>query len=166
MNTSDLRASTCCFTGHRILPAHKVREIATLTARQIRSLIIKNNVQFFGVGGAIGYDTLVAELLFQLKEKEYPHIKIILVYPFDGFTSRWTPEQKATYRRLLCKYDKVVCVSKTADREAYFARNRHLVDASAYCISYCTRNYGGTAYTVRYAKRQGLEICNISGNRI
>ena len=32
---------------------------------------------------------------------------------------------------------------------------------SAYCITYCARNYGGTAYTVRYARQQGLEVRNI-----
>jgi len=63
---------------------------------------------------------------------------------------------------MLPKYDKVVCVSNTANRGAYLARDRHLVDGSAYCITYCTRNSGGTAYTVRYAKERGLKIRNIA----
>ena len=60
------------------------------------------------------------------------------------------------------KYDKRVCVAQSASREAYLARDRHLVDGSAYCIAYCTRNSGGTAYRVRYAKQHGVEIYNVA----
>lgn len=164
MKPSELRKQTCCFTGHRDLPREKIPEITERTANEIRDLIANNNVRFFGVGGAIGYDTLAAKVLFQLKETEFPHIKVILVYPFDGYTNRWTSAQKEEYESLLPKYDKKVCIEASASKEAYLARDRHLVDESAYCISYCARNYGGTAYTVRYAKSQGLEIHNISDN--
>ena len=58
------------------------------------------------------------------------------------------------------QYDKVVCVAQRASREAYLERDRHLVDSSAYCIAYCTRNSGGTAYTVRYAHQQGVPVYN------
>lgn len=162
MKPSELRKQTCCFTGHRDLPREKIPEITERTANEIRDLIANNNVRFFGVGGAIGYDTLAARVLFQLKETEFPHIKVILVYPFDGYTNRWTPAQKSEHEHLLPKYEKRVCIESSASKEAYLARDRHLVDGSAYCISYCTRNYGGTAYTVRYAKSQGLEVRNIS----
>lgn len=161
MNTLELRKKTCCFTGHRKLPKGKIPEIAERTADEIRRLIGNNGVHFFGVGGAIGYDTLAAEVLFQLREKEFPSIKVILVYPFDGYTNRWTPEQKADHKRQLPQYDKLVCVCNRSSREAYLIRNRYLVDGSAYCISYCTRDYGGTAYTVRYARQQGVTVCNV-----
>lgn len=163
MTASELRKQTCCFTGHRDLPVHKTGEIAANTAREVRSLIINRGIRFFGVGGAIGYDTLAAQVLLGLRETVFPQIRVVLVYPFDGFTSLWTPQQKADYCSLLPKYDKIVCVSDTAGKQAYLARDRHLVDGSAYCISYCTRRNGGTAYTLRYAKSQGLEIHNISG---
>ena len=35
---------------------------------------------------------------------------------------------------------------------------------SAYCIGYCTRSTGGTAYTLRYAKAQGLTVWNATQN--
>ncbi len=162
MAASELREKTCCFTGHRDLPAAQIQEIAKRTAKEIRSLIVTRGVRFFGVGGAIGYDTLSARVLFQLRENEFPAIKVILVYPFDGFTSRWLPSQKANYDKLLPQYDKVVCVCERASRQAYLARNRHLVDRSAYCIAFCTRKNGGTAYTVGYVRRQGVSIRNIA----
>ena len=162
MTEVELRNRTCCFTGHRDLPSDRTKELAKRTAREIRTLIINHGVRFFGVGGAIGYDTLAAKVLFHLKEMEFPYIKVILVYPFDGFTDRWSSVQKVDYRKLLPKYDKVVCVCDRPCREAYLLRDRHLVDGSAHCITYCTHDYGGTAYTVRYAKKQGLSVWNIA----
>lgn len=157
----DMKRKTCCFTGHRDLPVNKIQEIAEQTAIQIRRLIVDKGVCFFGAGGAIGYDTLAAKVLFHIRENEFPYIKVILVYPFEGYTGRWTAEQKAEYQRLLPLYDKRVCVRAPAGREGYLARDRHLVNESAYCIAYCTRNYGGTAYTVRYAQQHGVEVRNI-----
>ena len=161
MTAVELRKKTCCFIGHRDIPIGKAQEIAGQTANEIRSLIVDYGVCFFGVGGAIGYDMLAARVLFRLRETGFPNIKVILVCPFDGFTSRWSPQQKADHQRLLPKYDKVVCVSDRPSKGAYLKRDRYLVDGSAYCIAYCTRDYGGTAYTLRYARQQGVEVRNI-----
>lgn len=157
-----MRRRTCCFTGHRDLEIGKTQEIAERTAVEIRRLIVEKDVRFFGVGGAIGYDTLAANVLFQIREREFSHIKVILVYPFEGYTSRWTAEQKTEYQKLLPLYDKKVCIGNGPSIGVYLARNRHLVNGSAYCIAYCTRDDGGTAYTIRYARQQGLEVRNIA----
>ena len=162
MKAVELKKKTCCFSGHRNIPIGKTGKIAEFTANAIRNLIANYDVQFFGVGGATGYDTLAAKVLFQLREKEFPNIKVILVYPFDEFTDRWSAEQKADHQKLLPKYDKVVCVCDRPSREAYLIRDKHLVDGSTYCITYCTRDCGGTAYTVKYAKQQGLLVWNVA----
>lgn len=155
----DLRQRTCCFTGHREIREEDLPAILKRTEQVVRRLIEKG-VAFFGVGGAVGYDTEAAKLLCRLRATDYPHIKVILVYPFEGFTDRWSDAQRAEYARLLPRYDKTVCVAQRASREAYLERDRHLVDGSAYCIAYCTRNSGGTAYTVRYAHQQGVPVYN------
>ena len=157
-----MRDHTCCFTGHRIIPSHEYDAVAARTEIKIRALIVNNDVCFFGVGGAIGYDTMAAKILFRLRQTDFHQIKVILVYPFEGFTSRWSCEQQAEYARLLPQYDKAVCVAQRASREAYLARDRHLVDGSAYCIAYCTRDSGGTAYTLRHAEHCGLDIYNVA----
>ena len=157
----DLRQRTCCFTGHREIREEDLLAILERTEQVVRRLIEKG-VAFFGVGGAVGYDTEAAKLLCRLRATDYPHIKVILVYPFEGFTSRWSGEQRAEYARLLPQYDKAVCVAQRASREAYLKRDRHLVNGSAYCMAYCTRNSGGTAYTLRYAQQEGLKIYNVA----
>ena len=37
-----------------------------------------------------------------------------------------------------------------------------MVDRSTVCIAYCNRKTGGTAYTVRYALRQGVTVRNLA----
>ena len=99
-----MKDKTCCFTGHREIPIDQLSIVKQRTEEYIRRLIDKG-VIYFGVGGALGYDTLVARLLLTLRETEFNHIKVILVYPFHGFTNCWTPAQQATYNELLLKYD-------------------------------------------------------------
>ena len=70
---------TCCFTGHRILPRGKEKQIFEKTKEVVIELIGKG-VKYFGTGGAIGYDTLAAHAVLSLKEK-YPFIKLIVVCP-------------------------------------------------------------------------------------
>ena len=158
----NMREQTCCFSGHRIIPPHEYDVVSARTEIKIRDLIVNNGVRFFGVGGAIGYDTLAAKILFRLRATDYTNLKVILVYPFEGFTGRWSDAQQAEYARLLPQYDKAVCVAQRASREAYLARDRHLVDGSAYCIAYCNRDSGGTAYTLRYAEHCELDIYNVA----
>ena len=158
---ADMRGKTCCFTGHRDIGTFEKIKIVRRAETIIRELYSKG-VRYFGVGGAIGFDTIMAQLLFKLRQDGMSDIKVILVYPFNGFTSRWTETQQKTYQQLLPQYNKVVCVSEQAGKEAYLARVRHLVDGSSYCVAYCTRDTGGTAYTLRYAEKQGLTIYNIA----
>lgn len=39
-----------------------------------------------------------------------------------------------------------------------------MVDHSGVCVCYLTRDSGGTAYTINYAKKQGLNVFNIAAN--
>ena len=157
----DTRPYTCCFTGHRNLPIRQEEEIWQRVCTRLYPLL-ERGVRYFGVGGAIGFDTLVAEKLLNLR-KTYPQIRVILVQPFQGYQSRWTPAQQARAAAVENRADKVVICCRTPSREAFLARDRHLVDGSAYCIGYCTRSTGGTAYTLRYAQKQGLQVWNIAG---
>ena len=154
------RMETCCCTGHRDIPHSLEAPLKTAFKEQV-GLLLAQGVIYYGVGGAVGFDTLAAEVLFELRV-EHPQIKVILVYPFNGFDSRWQEGQRTRYRALLPKYDKRVCVSRTPGREAYLMRDRHLVDCSAHCVAFCSRSYGGTAYTMRYAKKNGRQVYNLA----
>ena len=156
----DKQSFTCCFTGHRNLPIGQEEEIWKRVYACLEPLL-EEGVRYFGVGGALGFDTLVAEKLLALRESR-PEIRIILVQPFPGYQSRWTPAQQARAAAVEARVDKVVICCQTPGREAFLARDRHLVDGSSCCIAWCTRTTGGTAYTLRYAQKQGLRVWNVA----
>ena len=64
----SLIEQTCCFTGHRIIANEKKKAIFDKTREVVVSLIEKG-VRYFGVGGAIGYDTIAAHVIGRIKMK-------------------------------------------------------------------------------------------------
>lgn len=155
-----MKSKTCCFTGHREIPPEKRTEIIGMLERIITSLYQKG-VQYYGAGGALGFDTLAAQTILKLRKK-YPDIKLILVLPCLTQTKGWKPEDVEEYERIKVQADKVTYTSQEYTKGCMFKRNRHLVDNSSVCICYLTKNSGGTAYTVSYAKIQGIEVINIA----
>lgn len=156
----DLRAKTCCFTGHRSLSDEEKLEVA-VRLRKIIADQIKDGVVFYGAGGALGFDTLAALTVLDMK-KEYPQLRLILVLPCENQTRGWRSEDIAVYEDIKRRSDKVVYVSREYTSDCMHRRNRHLVDHSGTCICYLTRRSGGTAYTVDYARRKGLCIINLA----
>ena len=157
----DLIEQTCCFTGHRIIANEKKKAIFDKTREVVVSLIEKG-VRYFGVGGAIGYDTIAAHVILSLKEK-YPFIKLIVVCPCKNQDLKWNEVDKRVYRDILNSADKVVVLSDTYYDGCMQARNRHLVDNSKYCICYLERKRGGTYMTKSYAGKNHKEIIMING---
>jgi len=155
-----MRERTCCFTGHRELPFLKRKMIARKLEQTVTGLI-QSGVQYFGAGGALGFDTLAAQTVLNLK-KEYPHIKLILVLPCLSQTRGWKEQDVRIYETIKAEADKVVYTSQQYTQDCMHKRNRHLVDHSGVCVCYLTKDKGGTAYTVNYAKKQGLEVINLA----
>jgi len=155
-----MKDKTCCFTGHRSIPENKKEELKEVLKLEIIKLI-NQGVCFFGAGGALGFDTLAAQAVLELKE-QYPHIKLILVFPCYNQTYRWKKQDVKVYEDIKSKCDKYVYTSEEYDGQCMMKRNRHLVDYSKFCICYLEKEVGGTAYTVDYAKSRGLKIINIA----
>ena len=154
-----MREQTCCFTGHRIIPDCDFERVKQCLEDVVVKAIL-NGYRYFGVGGALGFDTLAAQTVLQLKP-EYPEIKLILVLPCLFQTKGWQETDIQIYEWIKKHADKVVYIGKEYTNDCMFKRNRHLVDYSSLCICYCTKNTGGTAYTVNYAKLNGLKILNV-----
>ena len=151
---------TCCFTGHRDLPSNQYQNIFQKTKETIESFINKG-YRFFCAGGALGFDTLAALAVLQLKER-YPDIRLILVLPCLSQAKRWSKEDVDIYESIKRQADQIIYTSKEYTRGCMHKRNRHLVDNSSACISFLTESKGGTAYTVDYAKKHGLSVINIA----
>ncbi len=158
----DLRAKTCCFTGHRSMSGEEKLKVA-VRLREIIAVQIKAGVVFYGAGGARGFDALAALTVLDMK-KEYPQLRLILVLPCEDQTRGWRSEDIAVYEDIKRRSDKVVYVSREYTPDCMHRRNRHLVNHSGTCICYLTRSTGGTAYTVDYARKKGLHVINIAND--
>ena len=158
----DLKSKTCCFAGHRVM-SDQEKQIAAVRLRQVIAELVKEGVVYYGAGGALGFDTLAAQTVLEMK-KEYPQLRLILVLPCEDQTRGWRSEDIAVYEDIMRRSDKVVYVSREYTPDCMHKRNRHLVGHSGACICYLTRSSGGTSYTVDYAPRKGLHIINIAND--
>ena len=160
MTNFEMKKHTCCFSGHRRIPKSEILNVKQRLRGAIISAI-KNGYCFFGTGGALGFDTLAAQTVLDLKKK-YPEIRLILVLPCLSQTKNWQAVDISEYERIKKNADKVVYTSKKYTRDCMFKRNRHLIDNSSLCVCYLKEQSGGTVYTVTYAKAHGLNIHNIA----
>jgi len=150
---------TCCFTGHRNIPAEKYPEIQRALMFKVIELI-HEGIRYFYSGGALGFDTMAALTVLNLK-KRFPYIQLILILPYKDQEKGRSEENKNIYDRILSKADKVVYMSEHYYKGCMHARNRSLVDKSGVCVYYLTSAEGGAAYTVNYAKQKCLQIIRI-----
>ena len=154
-----MKAKTACFTGHRNIPKGEIEDVRRHLYYTIVDLI-DSGYCYFGAGGARGFDTVAAQTVLDLK-KQYPHIRLILVLPCLTQTRGWKEEDIRMYEYIKEKADKFVYTAENYFNGCMQKRNRHLVDYSSICICYLSSNKGGTAYTVNYALKNGLDIINI-----
>ena len=154
------RTMTACFTGHRTLPRAELPEITERLENALIALI-EQGYCYFGAGGALGFDTLAAQTVLRLRER-YPQIRLILVLPCRNQTRGWPQADIDIYEEIKRRADKVTYTSENYFRGCLQKRNRHLVDNSSVCICYLAKSTGGTACTVNYARRYGLQILNIA----
>ena len=155
-----MKNKTCCFTGHRKIPPLAISELERRLEDTLKEKI-EQGYLYFGAGGALGFDTLAAKAVIKLRQS-YPDIKLILVLPCENQDAYWSERDKELYRDILQKADKVTYVQKSYTYDCMHKRNRHLVDCSSLCICYLTERTGGTAYTVDYAHKNGLDVINLA----
>jgi uncharacterized phage-like protein YoqJ len=149
---------SACFTGHRNLGSDLNR------GRLVRCIekAISKGCDTFICGGALGFDMLAARTVLELKNI-HPHIQLHMYLPCANQSERWSIAQKREYYRILAGADLVDKVTRPYYDGCMRERNYKMVDASDLCICYINNiERSGTAQTVRYAKRKGLIIVNVS----
>lgn len=141
------KENTATFIGHS--------ECYGVDKEQVRAEIIKlieNGVTDFISGGMGSFDWMCAHIVYDLK-KIYPHISNYLVIPYLTFNIR-----EKEY------FDSIVYpegFEKYHFKAAIPARNKYLIDNSAYALCYVTHDWGGAAKTYERAKKKGLTVINI-----
>lgn len=149
----------CCFTGHRSIESAD-KAAVTAALRRVLPELIKEGVNIFRTGGALGFDMLAAEEILRLK-RNFPKVKLHIYVPCLDQNKYYTPEQKAVYLRHINAADKIMCISKSYYNGCMLERNRQMVNGSEYCVAYLRKQSGGTAFTVNYAEKNGVRVIKL-----
>ena len=155
-----LRDQTVCFTGHRRLPPERERAVCSAAENAVRELVMCGYDTFL-VGGALGFDTL-AQLTAVHIRAEFPFLRVVMAIPCRNQDSRWKAQDRMAYRQLCQLADECIVLQETYSDECMLIRNRFMVDHSSRCVAFWDGSArGGTAYTVRYARKCGVPVQNL-----
>lgn len=153
---------TCFFTGHRKLPKHRIEHIKSLITEKATILIEENGVEDFIAGGALGFDTLAAECIIDLKKK-YPNIKLHLYLPCFNQNAFWNKEDQYKWHIITSKSDDFKYITKDNYSDGCMQkRNRAMVDDAYYGLAYYILERSGTGAAIRYAEQKGRIVENIA----
>lgn len=164
----EWQKKSCAFTGHRPskfpwrydeTDSRCVALKEELTG-QITRLAGAGVTDFFS-GMAEGTDTYCAQIVLDLRRKN-PALNLHCVLPCEGQADRWSDSARERYHMIVARADFVGYVSRKYYDGCMLARNRRLVDQAGILLAvYNGERRGGTAATVRYARKAGREIIMI-----
>lgn len=153
-----------CFTGHRVIPQTEHAELKRRLREELLGQIAAG-ATVFRAGGALGFDTMAAQTVLELREL-YPEIRLELILPCPDQSEHWKPLDAMVYDEIREQADVVRIVSPYYYPGVLQQRNRELVRGASVCIAYLTDSHshsGGTAYTVTEALRSGAVFVNLGG---
>lgn len=122
--------------------------------------LLRAGTKKFICGGARGFDTMAALAVLHARERENNAL-LSLAIPYHGMDERFRGEERELYQKILSAADEVNYIAEKFERGCMLRRDRYMVDRSGICICYLTKTTGGTAYTVAYAIKNGLEVINL-----
>ena len=155
----------CAFTGHRPhkLPWRGDEAAPTCVAlkevltAQINALVRNGYTEFLS-GMAEGTDTWAAQIVLALREKN-PAMKLHCILPCFDQSEKWAALSRECYRSILEQADSIIFVNRENKKNCMLERDRFLVSyASVVLAVYNGEKRGGTAATVRYARKLGREL--------
>ena len=117
---------------------------------------IQDGYDTFYCGMAKGFDLLALDCLVSLGRK-YP-LHLVACIPYEGQENSFGYEMREKYHSLLEWCDEKVVFYPAFHYGCFQVRDRYMVDCADLVIAYCTRDSGGTAYTIKYAKKNQKEI--------
>lgn len=150
---------TVCFTGHRQIIQTDALRLPPLLDSVIRDLYDRG-ARTFRAGGALGFDTLAALKVLEMKNI-LPDLRLELILPCPDQTRGWNAAAVRTYNYIRSAADDCRILFDRYMNGCMLERDRQLVSGSDVCVAYCTRSRGGTAYTCTQALRNGLELINL-----
>ena len=155
----------CAFTGHRPqkLPwrsdetAPGCAALKETLAMQITTLVADGYTEFL-TGMAEGVDLWAAQIVLALRVTN-PSLRLHCILPCVEQSARWSAASREQYRAILEQADSIIFVNRMNKKDCMLERDRFLVSyASVILAVYNGERRGGTAATVRYARKLGREL--------
>ncbi len=143
---------TCALTGHRELPPGFATDVLYDTLEEL----IREGYDKFLCGMAQGFDLTALDCLAALKQKY--RLSLEACIPFEGQANKFPQDEKLKYRDLLELCDQKTVLYSEYRRGCFLIRDRYMVDRADLVLAYCTKETGGTAYTVGYAQKKGVPV--------
>ena len=155
------RYQSCFFTGHRIIASNQLPAVRKILSEKIEQLIVEKGVTDFVAGGALGFDTLAAECVLEMKKKY--DICLHLYLPCFDQMKKWTDKQRFKGRMIMSQADEIVYTTESTYIDGCMQeRNRQMAYSSHYCIAFMKNTRSGTGMSVALAKKLGGEVTNIN----
>ncbi len=123
---------------------------------------INAGVTRFIAGGAIGFDTLAAEQVIDIK-RDYPDVKLILYLPCKNHFAKWNQGDLERFDRIKEQADEIKYVYEGKYIPGCMQMRNNAMVKDADCgIVYLAKSMGsGSSQTVAYAKEKGIPFVNI-----
>lgn len=164
-----MKNRTCAFTGHR--PHNfpwkynendsRCEALKQVLSEQI-SLLANSGFNQFLSGMAEGADMWAALSILSLRENN-PSIKLHCILPCTTQANNWSAPAQNLYHTILQQADSIIYVRRDYQTNCMLERNHFLVEHSSSLLSiYNGEPRGGTAATIRYARKLGRGITVIN----
>ena len=156
----------CAFTGHR--PEHlpwgrdeddpRCRALKILLRRTVQQ-VYDRGFRTFLCGMARGCDQCFAEAVLACRAAgTAPEAILTAMVPCPSQKDGWPAEEQARYDALLAACSAVEVLEPVYTPGCMLRRNRAMVQRASLLISVFDGTPGGTASTLRFAAKQGIEI--------
>ena len=135
----DGRHASCSFTGHRHISSED-RNVLIPVLKSTILYLISLGVKEFHCGGAMGFDTLAAGVVYDIS-REHEGVRLVLDLPYEKQTEKWSDKDKKYYNFIKEHADEInIHFPNPRNRDeavnSLLSRNRIMVDKSYYCVCF------------------------------
>ena len=143
------------FTGRRTYAGEADEELSMVVCD-----LCERGFTRFLCGMSWGFDLAAARVVMECR-KRYPSVELVAVEPFAEFRMMFSGEDAVLYDEVLAAANERVVAGEN-DKLAYMRRNDFLVDNASVIVAWWEGNKrGGTAYTIRRARKRRVEVINL-----
>ncbi len=132
-----MQLKTCCiisdYLQNQYLDNHYYIELKLKLKERFIYMIEQLHVNYFMSGMNIGAEQCAVAVLLELK-KEYPHIFIECVLPYETLSSSWTELQRNRYFSIMEKVDKETLLQYRYTNNCIIKRDKYMLRKSKFII--------------------------------